>query len=87
MGNGQDKSKSKFMVFEDDSQGGEYQDIKSDVKKMCKCSYRTKLIMFAVFCIAGWLLSILAVVAYLVRHDIVYFAVLYCLGQLFTLTG
>lgn len=88
MGNNQDKPKSKFMMFEDDSEeSSDYKDLKGEVKKMCKCSYRVRLIIFAVCCIVGWILSVLAVIVYFTRRDVVYFSILYCLGQLINLTG
>jgi hypothetical protein len=87
MGNGEDKPKSKFMVFEDDNQSSDYKQIKTEVKKMCKCSWKVRLITFTVCCVIGWLLSILAIIAYLAGRGVGLFAVLYCLGQLTNLTG
>jgi hypothetical protein len=75
------------MVFEDDNQDNTYKSMKGEVKKMCKCSLRTRLTLFCIFFVIGWVLCILGVIVYFVRKNIVYFAVLYSIGQLFNLAA
>ena len=61
--------------------------MKGEVKKFCKCSMRVRLTLFGVFFVVGWALSVLAVIVYFLRRDVVYFAVLYSIGQLCALAG
>jgi hypothetical protein len=88
MGNSQESSSgSKFKLFDNDNEDTSFKNIKGEVKKFCKCSYKTRLIGFGVCSIIGWTLSVMAVILYFLRHDVVVFAVMYSIGQLINLSA
>jgi len=52
-----------------------------------KCSYKTRIIGFIVCCSVGWLLSILATLVLVIKHEVSQFAVLYSIGQILNISG
>lgn len=87
MGNTQEKSGKKILVFEDDKDQGSYDELKAEVTKACKCSLKVRMTMFCICFALGWLMSILAVIVYFTSKDVTRFAILYGLGQSVNLAG
>ena len=65
----------------------QYQSLKDDASKFCKCSIKTRIIGYVVCFAVGWLLSIGATIMFFVKHNIPVFAVLFSLGQILNITG
>ena len=74
-------------LFDDEEKEGGYESLKDDIGKTCKCSYKTRIMGWLICGVVGWVLSIVATLIFLFKHDKVFYAVLYSVGQIINISG